>query len=96
VTGKQGGTFNVSKGALYFLNNSAGKKKYAPSSKEQIDATFQDHGIKDYFNFINKFGQTGEPTFSKISVSSNAIDIATYTVDNTGAATLYDEIKLVK
>ena len=96
VTGKQGGTFDVSNGIVYFMNNSAGKKKYNPYSKEQIEAGFAEHGIKNYFDLINKFGQTGEPTFSKVSVTTDAIDIATYTVSDTGEATLFDKIKLVK
>jgi len=96
VTGKQGGTFDTSNGMLFFLNNSAGKKKYYPSSKEQIEAGFPQHGIKDYFDLLNKFGQTGEPTFSRVSVSTDAIDIATYTVSDTGAATLFDRFRIVK
>ena len=96
VTGRQGGTFDVSNGMVFFLNNSAGKKKYFPSSKEQIDAGFPQHGIPDFFGFLNKFGQTGEPTFSRINVSTAAIDIATYTVSDDGEATLFDEIKIIK
>jgi len=96
VTGKQGGTFNVSNGIVFFMNNSAGKKKYFPSSKEQMEAGFPQHGISNYFDFLNKFGQTGEPTFSKIRVSTDAIDIATYTVSDDGKATVFDEIRIVK
>ena len=96
VTGKQGGTFNVSNGMVFFLNNSAGKKKYYPSSKEQIEDAYPQHGIKNYFDFINKFGQTGEPTFSKISVMTDTIHIATYTVSNTSEVALFDEFRIVK
>jgi predicted MPP superfamily phosphohydrolase len=96
VTGKRGGTFDVSDGMIYFMNNSAGKKKYNPFSREQMDAGFSQHGIKDYFDFFNKFGQTGEPTFSKITVSADAIDVATYTVSDTGKTSLFDEFKIVK
>ena len=96
VTGKQGGIFDVSNGMVFFLNNSAGKKKYFPSSKEQIEAGFPQHGITDFFDMLNKFGQTGEPTFSKVSVTTNAIDVATYTVSDTGTATLFDEFRIVK
>ena len=96
VTGRQGGTFDVSDGMVFFMNNSAGRKKYNPFSKEQIEEGFPLHGMKDYFDMLNKYGQTGEPTFSRISVSTDVIDIATYTVNDTGMATLFDEIRIVK
>ena len=96
VTGKEGGIYNVSNGALYFLNNSAGKKKYYPRSKEQMEEAFPQHGVKDYFELFNKFGQTGEPTFSRVKVSTNAIEIDTYTVDNEGKTELFDSFQIIK
>jgi hypothetical protein len=96
VTGKEGGVYNVSDGVLYFLNNSAGKKKYYPRSKEQMEAALPQHGVKNYFELFNKFGQTGEPTFSSVKVSTDAIEIDTYTVDDSGKITLFDTFKVVK
>ena len=96
VTGKEGGTYNVSDGVLYFLNNSAGKKKYYPRSKEQMEETFPQHGVKGYFALFNKFGQTGEPTFSRIKVSTDTIEIATYTVDDVGKTSLFDSFQIVR
>ena len=96
VTGKQGGTFDVSNGMIFFLNNSAGKTKNYPNSKEQIEATFPQHGIKDFFDMLNKFGQTGEPTFSRIRVATEAIDITTFAVDDNGTVTLFDAFRIVK
>jgi len=96
VTGKRGGTYDVSNGVLYFLNNSAGKKKYYPRSKEQMEAAYRQHGVKDYFDLFNKFGQTGEPTFSHIKVSTDSIDVTTYTVDNNGEVKQFDAFKIVK
>ncbi|GAB6011266.1 T9SS type A sorting domain-containing protein [Viscerimonas tarda] len=96
VTGKNGGTFDVSEGALYFLNNSAGQKKYYPRSEEQMNAAFDKHGVSNFFSLFNKFGQTSEPTFSSIKVSTDAITVSTYTVDNEGTPTLFDAFKIVK
>jgi hypothetical protein len=96
VTGKEGGTFNVSNGTLYFLNNSAGKKKYYPRSYIQMTAALPEHGIDNYFELFNKFGQTGEPTFSCIKISTNFIEFNTYTVDDIGKTTLFDFFKIVK
>ncbi|MEI6753410.1 MAG: metallophosphoesterase [Paludibacter sp.] len=100
VTGKNGGTFDVKTGTMYFLNNSAGEKKYRPRIQSEMDSAkvVTATGITGYFNFFSgKFGQTGEPTFSNVKVSTDSICIATYTVNKTtNVATLYDSIKLIK
>lgn len=97
MTGKSGGVFNASKGTLYFLNNSAEKKKYEPRTEAQMIASFDKHEIENYWGlFSGKFGQTGEPTFSRVDVSPQIITISTYTVDDLGNATLYDCFSVVK
>ena len=97
VTGKLGGIFDVTNGTLYFLNNSAGKKKYEPRLKDQMDAIEKNIGMSNYFSLFNgRFGQTGEPTFSYVTVSTDSIKISTYTVDETGTATLFDAFSIIK
>lgn len=96
LTGKLGGTFNVYRGTLYFLNNSAGKKKYEPRSKAAMAAAEKYIGITNYFSFFTgRFGQNGEPTFSKVTISTDSINIATYAVNDFGVATLFDAFKIV-
>ena len=97
VSGYLGRTFNVTNGTLYFLNNSAGKKKYEPCSKAHMDSVGTGLGIDNYFSlFTGRFGQTGEPTFSTIKVSTDSINITTYTVNDSGTATLFDAFKIIK
>lgn len=97
MTGKAGGVFDVSGGTLYFLNNSAGKKKYEPRNEEEMIASFDKHEIENYWGlFSGKFGQTGEPTFSKVEVSKDAFVITTYTVDDNGDPSVFDSFKVVK
>jgi len=96
MTGKEGGTFDVSNGTLYFLNNSAGRKKYEPRTRQQMENAYRAHGIENYFDMFSKFGQTGEPTFSKVSISTDEINISTYTVNDEGEASLFDYFKVVK
>jgi hypothetical protein len=97
LTGKWGGRYNVKEGTLYFLNNSAGKKKYEPLSKQAMTEQEASIGMNNYFSlFTGRFGQTGEPTFSHISVSSSSIDIETYTVDDNGLPSLFDKFSIVK
>ena len=83
MTGKRGGIYDVSRGTLYFLNNSAGRKKYEPRNEEQMIASLEKHEVENYWGlFSGKFGQTGEPTFSKVDVTPDTITVTTYTVDN--------------
>jgi len=97
VTGRLNGVFNVKEGTLYVLNNSAGKKKYEPKSKAEMDSTEAKLGIKNYFGlFSGRFGQTGRPTFSNISVTRDTITVSTFEVFDEGNASLFDKIKLVK
>lgn len=97
MTGKAGGVFNVAKGTLYFLNNSAGRKKYEPRDEAAMIAAFGDHGVENYWGlFSGKFGQTGEPTFSDVQVTKDTIFIATYTVNDAGEPSLFDSFKVVK
>lgn len=97
MTGKKGGVFNVNEGTLYFLNNSAGKKKYEPRNEAAMIAALPKHEVANYWGlFSGKFGQTGEPTFSRVDVSTGKITIETYTVDDLGQPTLFDSFSVVK
>ncbi|MBN1462913.1 MAG: fibronectin type III domain-containing protein [Paludibacteraceae bacterium] len=97
MTGKQGGIFNVKNGTLFFLNNSAGKKKYEPRDSTQMAAAFNAHQITNYWGmFTGKFGQTGEPTFSDVRVTADTIYVTTYTVNDAGIPTEFDSFKVVK
>lgn len=97
MTGKQGGVYNVSEGTLYFLNNSAGKKKYEPRNEEDMIKAYADHQVENYWGlFSGKFGQTGEPTFSDVKVTADTIFISTYTVNDAGTPSLFDAFKVIK
>ena len=97
VTGRLNGVFNAKEGTVYLLNNSAGKKKYEPKTKAEMDSTEARLGIKNYFGlFSGRFGQTGRPTFSNISVTRDTITVSTFEVYDQGNASLFDKIKLVK
>lgn len=97
MTGKAGGTFDVSEGTLYFLNNSACKKKYWPLNEQEMINWYDKHKIPNYFSlFSGRLGQTGEPTFSRVDVTSDKFTFNTYTVDDEGNAYLFDSIEVVK
>lgn len=96
MTGRQGGVFNTAAGTLYFLNNSAGKKKYEPRTEAQMTASYSKHEVENYWGlFSGKFGQTGEPTFSRVDVTPESFVVSTYTVDDNGNPTLFDTFTVV-
>lgn len=99
MTGKAGGVYDVTEGTLYFLNNSAGKKKYWPRNEEQMSASYDKHQVDNYFGlFTGMFGQpeNGAPTFSRVDVSSDKITFTTFTVDPDGKAHFLDSFDVVK
>ncbi|MDR1674878.1 MAG: hypothetical protein LBR86_00165, partial [Tannerella sp.] len=65
-------------------------------SREEMDASIGKHNITSYFDMFSKFGQTGEPTFSHVRISTDAIVISTYTVDTNGNTALFDTIRIVR
>ena len=96
ATGKWGGVYNTENGTLHFLNNSSGIKKYIPRSRAQMDAAISKHGVTNYFDlFTGRFGQTGNPTYSHVTVSSDKIVISTYEIDGSKNETLFDEFTVV-
>ncbi len=97
ITGYLNGIFNVSRGTLYFLNNSSGTKKYEPKTEAQMTALESTTEVTNYFGlFTGRFGQNGYPTFSDIHVTYDTITIRTYYVDDDGATSMFDSIKVVK
>ncbi len=97
MNGKTGGTFDVSNGTFYFINNSASRKKYSPTSQSSMNADASITGVANYWNlFTGRFGQTGEPTFSNIRVTSDTIFISTFAINNNGNTYLFDQIKVTK
>jgi len=97
VTAKMGGIFNTMNGTLYFLNNSAGRKKYEPRTEAQMAAVESGLGLTNYFGmFSGRFGQTGNPTFSNITINTDTIEVKTYEVSDLGVASPFDSFKIIK
>jgi hypothetical protein len=96
VTGKKGGVFDVSKGTLYFLNNSSDCCiKFSPYPLDSMTLA-NTGGIENYRDFFTGiFGQNGNPTYSHVSVSTDSIVITTYEMVNGNDVEL-DKIRVVK
>ncbi len=97
MKGQEGGTFDVTKGTLYYVGATCGHKRYYPNSKAVMENTYEQHKVENYWDlFTGKFGQPGAPAYSHITVSTDSIVVSCYTGDSTQTATLFDSYKIVK
>ncbi len=98
MTGNQGGVYDVTNGTLFFLNCSAGKKKYSPRTEAEMGEAESTTGITNYWGlFTGKFGQPDLATFSDVKVTYDTVFVTTYTVDDDGnAIDVYDSFKVTK
>ncbi len=100
VTGYKNGTYCTDEGTLYFIGATCGRKRYYPHSREQMDKDFEagKHNVKNYFDlFTGMFGQPGAPSFTKITVKSDCIELNSYTADDDqGNVTLFNTMRIVR
>jgi len=97
MKGREGGVFHVDRGTLYFLNSSAGMKKYEPLTQDVMDGGYSYHLVPNYWNlFTGKYGQSENPTFSHLKVTRDTLFVSTYEVDFKRVTTLFDAFRVVK
>jgi len=96
TTGKSGGTFDVSKGTLYFSNGvCGGSMDHKPISLENMPGD-ESEDVPNYrYLFTSRLGQIGTQTYSNVSVSSDTIVITTHKIEG-GNSVFLDEIKITK
>ena len=99
ITGYKGGTYCTDDGTLYFIGATCGRKRYYPHSRERMDAEYEagKHNIKNYFDlFTGMFGQPEAPSFTKVTVKSDCIEINSYAAGDNGSASLINTMKVVR
>ncbi len=97
MKGRKNGIFDLSKGTIYFTNNSGGFKRYSPNKESDMIAKEEIHGISDYWSlFSGRFGQDGNNSYSNIYVGQDTVNFITYTVPQSGEKSLFDSFKAVK
>ena len=100
ITGKRGGTYRTDDGTLYFIGATCGRKRYYPHNREKMDADYAagKHNVENYFDlFTGMLGQPEKPSFTKITVKDDCIQIDSYTADDdNGSATLFNSMKVIR
>ena len=62
-----------------------------------MEAGYSKHKVANYWDlFTGKYGQPGAPTYSKITVSTEAIQVDSYTANSSASATPFDSFKILK
>ena len=106
ITGYKGGTYRTDEGTLYFIGATCGRKRYYPHSREKMEEDYAatpeelkkgKHNVKNYFDlFTGMFGQPGAPSFTKVTVKSDCIELNSYMAGPEGSAILYNTMRVVR
>ncbi len=97
ITGKKGGTYDVSKGTLYFIGATCGAKRYTPLTRKEMDDAYNTHKLHNYFDlFTGMFGQPGAPCYTRVTVQKKALLMESFTVNDDGSTTLLNSMRIVR
>lgn len=97
MTGLEGGTYCVDEGTLYFIGATCGRKRYYPYTRAQMDAQKDITKMDNYYDlFTGKFGQPEAPSYTRVNVSDEGLELKTYAVDAEGHSNEYNTIRVVR
>ena len=97
LTGKKNGTYDVKDGTLYFIGATCGAKRYTPLTREEMEASYHIHNVKNYFDlFTGMFGQPGAPSYTRVTVTAKYLLLESFRVLPNGKVELFNTIKITK
>ena len=108
MTGYKGGTYRTDDGTFYFIGATCGHKRYYPHDRQWMEDHYttdpellQDgkhHNVNNYFDlFTGMFGQPEAPTFTKVTIKYDCIEINSYTADDDqGNVSLLNTMRIVR
>ncbi len=97
LTGKRGGTYDVSDGTMYFIGATCGAKRYTPLTREEMDDAINTHHLPDYFDlFTGMFGQPGAPSYTRVTVKKKALLIDSYKLKDDNSTELFNSMRIVR
>ena len=97
ITGKRGGTYDVSDGTMYFIGATCGTKRYTPLTRKEMDDALNTHHLQNYFDlFTGMFGQPGAPSYTRVTVTRKTLLMESYTVDEKGDTHLFNTMRIVR
>ena len=105
MTGKEGGTLVTDEGTVYFIGATCGRKRYYPYSRKEMEEMYttdpkllfddNHHNVKDYFDlFTSMFGQPKAPSYTRVNVTEDGLELKSYKADDKGNSELFNTIKV--
>lgn len=80
---------------LYFIGATCGAKRYLPLTRQEMDASYDIHQVKNYFDLFNEpFAQPGAPSYTRVTVKADELRLDTYRVLEDGKTELFNTITL--
>ena len=80
---------------LYFIGSTCGAKRYAPLTREEMEASKHIHQVENYFDlFRQPFAQPGAPSYTRVTVSKEQLVLETYKVLENGKTELFNKVKV--
>ena len=79
---------------LYFIGATCGAKRYTPLTREEMEASKHIHQVDDYYDLFSKLDQPGAPSYTRVTVSKEALVLETFKVLKNGKTELFNTIKI--
>ena len=87
----------VKEGTLYFIGATCGAKRYTPLTREEMDASYHIHKVKDYYDlFAKPFAQPGAPSYTRVTVNKKYLTLETFKVLENGQTELFNRVTMEK
>lgn len=82
---------------LYFIGATCGAKRYTPLTREEMEASKHIHHVENYFDlFQQPFAQPGAPSYTRVTVCADRLQLDTYKVLPDGRIELFNTIEIKK
>lgn len=84
------------KGTMYFIGSTCGAKRYAPFTREEMEASKHIHRVDNYFDLFRHLAQPGTPSYTRVTVNRDHLLLETFKVLPNGKTEIFNIITINK
>ena len=78
---------------LYFIGATCGAKRYTPLTREEMETSKHIHQVENYYDlFQQPFAQPGAPSYTRVTVRKEALELETFKVLDNGTTELFNRL----
>ncbi len=78
---------------LYFIGATCGAKRYTPLTRDEMEASKHIHQVENYYDlFQQPFAQPGAPSYTRVTVRKEALELETFVVREDGRTELFNRL----